>query len=65
MVLHPLAQVGIGMFVTVRISCSQLMMDILGYGKRSQYQQKKNQAHRKPAFARRQWEKESHRSAHE
>lgn len=29
MVLHPLAQIGIGMFVTIRIGSSQFMMDIL------------------------------------
>ena len=48
MVLHPLAEIGIGVFVSVRISGSQLMMDILGYRKRSQDQQKKNKADRQP-----------------
>jgi len=29
MVLHPLTEVGIGMFVTIRIGGSQFMVDIL------------------------------------
>ncbi len=49
MVLHPLAEVGIGVFVSVRISRSQLMMDVLGYCKRSQCQKKQDEAYRKPA----------------
>ena len=65
MVLHPLAQVGIGVFVAVRIRCSQFMMDVLGNGKWSQCQQKKNQAYRKPASAPGPWGRESHRGAHE
>jgi len=32
--LHPLAEVGIGMFVTIVISGCQLVMDILRHGKR-------------------------------
>ena len=34
MVLHPLAEVGIGMFVPIVVSRRQLMMDILRHGKR-------------------------------
>jgi len=49
MVLHPLAEVGVGVFVSVRISGSQLMMDVLSYCKRSQCQQKQDEAYRKPA----------------
>ena len=49
MVLHPLAEVGIGVFVSVRISRSQLMMDVLGYCKGSQCQKKQDEAYRKPA----------------
>jgi hypothetical protein len=40
MVLHPLAEVGIGVFVSVRISGRQLMMDVLGDCKRGQCQKK-------------------------
>jgi len=49
MVLHPLAEIGIGVFVSVRISGSQLMMDVLGYCKRGQYQKKQDEAYRKSA----------------
>ena len=34
MVLHPLAEVGVGMFVTVRIGSSQFMMDVLRHRER-------------------------------
>jgi hypothetical protein len=40
MVLHPLAEVGIGVFVSVRISGRQLMMHVLGDCKRGQCQKK-------------------------
>ena len=49
MVLHPLAKVGIGMFVSVCVSGSQFMMDILGDSKWSQRQKKGDQSERKPA----------------
>ena len=49
MVLHPLAEIGIGVFVSVRISGSQLMMDVLGYCKRGQYQKKQDETYRKSA----------------
>jgi hypothetical protein len=49
MVLHPLAEVGIGVFVSVRISGSQFMMDVLGDRKWRQCQKENNQAYRKPA----------------
>jgi hypothetical protein len=48
MVLNPLTEIGIGVLMAVGISGSQLMMDILGYRKRSQDQQKKNKADRQP-----------------
>jgi hypothetical protein len=35
MVLYPLTEVGIGMLVAVRISGSELVMDVLGDRKRS------------------------------
>ena len=47
MMLHPLTEIGIGMFVPVRISCSQLMMDVLGYSKRRQRQYKQDEAEQK------------------
>ncbi len=49
MVLHPLAQVGVRVFMPVRISGSKLMMDVLGDGKGSQCQEQDNQAERQPA----------------
>jgi len=39
MVLHPLAEVGIGMLVAVVIGCRQLMVHILRNGKRRQPEQ--------------------------
>lgn len=38
MVLDPLTDVGVGMFMAVRVSCSQLVMDILGHGEWRQAQ---------------------------
>jgi hypothetical protein len=49
MVLHPLAEIGIGVFVSIRVSGSKLMMDILGDRKRSQGQEQSDQADRKAA----------------
>ena len=49
MVLNPLAEVGIGVLVSVRISGRQLMMDVLGDCKRGQCQKKQDEAHRKAA----------------
>ena len=48
-VLHPLAKVGIGVLVSIRVSSSELMMDVLGDRKRSQCQEQSNQADREPA----------------
>jgi hypothetical protein len=38
MVLNPLADVGVRMFVTIRIGRGEFMMNILGYGEWSQSQ---------------------------
>jgi hypothetical protein len=38
MVLNPLADVGIRMFVAIRVGCGQLVVDILGHGEWSQPQ---------------------------
>ena len=46
MVLHPLAQICIGVFVSIRIGGSQLMMDILGDSKRGEGEQNEDQAER-------------------
>jgi hypothetical protein len=43
MVLHPLAEIGIGMFVAVRIGSSQFMMDILRNRKRGNCEQQQDQ----------------------
>lgn len=42
--LHPLAEVGVGMFVPIMVSCRQLVMDILRDGKGGNGEQKKDQA---------------------
>lgn len=47
-VLHPLTQIGVGVFVSVGISRSELMMHVLGYGKRSQCQEESDEAEGKP-----------------
>jgi hypothetical protein len=49
MVLDPLAEVGIGMLVPIVVSRRQLMMDILGYGKRRKGQQQQDKAERHSA----------------
>jgi hypothetical protein len=38
MVLNPLTDIGVRMFVTIGISCGQLMVNVLGHGERSQPQ---------------------------
>jgi hypothetical protein len=48
MVLQPLAEVSIGVFVSIRIGGSELMMDILGDRKGSQRQKKRDQADGQP-----------------
>ena len=45
MVLNPLADVGVRMFVTIRIDCGELMVDILSYRKGSQYQDDTDHSH--------------------
>ncbi|HKE62815.1 MAG TPA: hypothetical protein VKB33_10105 [Nitrospira sp.] len=49
MMLDPLAEVHIGVFVPIRVRSSQFVMDVLSHRKRGQYQQEENQAQRKPA----------------
>jgi len=44
--LHPLAEVGIGMFVPIMVSRRQLVMDILCDGEGGNGEQKKDQADR-------------------
>jgi hypothetical protein len=44
--LHPLKEVGVRVFVPVRISRSEFMVDILSDGERSEGEQNKNQAQR-------------------
>jgi hypothetical protein len=41
-VLHPLAEVGIGMFVPIMVSRRQLVMDILRHGKRRNSEQQED-----------------------
>jgi ribosomal 50S subunit-recycling heat shock protein len=48
-VLHPLAEVGIGMFVPIMVSRRQLVMDILRHGKRRNSEQEEDQADRQSA----------------
>lgn len=48
-VLYPLAEVGIGMFVPIVISRRQLVMDILRHGKWRNSQQEESQADRQAA----------------
>ena len=50
MVLDPLTEIGIGVFMPVCIGGSQFMVDILSHRKRSQRQQEDNQAERKPVL---------------
>ena len=50
MVLDPLAEVGIGVFMSIRIGGSQFVVDILSHRKRGQRQEDENQAQRKPAL---------------
>jgi hypothetical protein len=46
MMLHPLAEVGIGMFVPIMVGRCQLVMDILCDGEGGNGEQKKDQADR-------------------
>jgi hypothetical protein len=46
MVLDPLTEVGIGMLVAIMVSRSQLVVDILRHGKRSNGQQEQDKADR-------------------
>ena len=62
MLLHPLTQVGIGMFVSVRVGSSQLMMNVLSYRKRGQDQEQKDQTDPKPISEPLHWEGDTHRT---
>ena len=46
MVLHPLAEICIGVFVSIRISGRKLVVDVLSNGERGQRQQKGDQPER-------------------
>lgn len=48
MVLNPLTNVGVRMFVAIRISRGQFMMNVLGHGKRRQAHHHANHPHRDP-----------------
>ena len=61
MVLDPLAEVGIRVLVPVRISGSELMVDILGDRKRRERQKQCNQAERQPSREPAGWERGAHR----
>ena len=50
MVLYPLTEVGIGMFVPIVVSRRQLVMDILRHGERSNGEQQEDQADRDGAL---------------
>ena len=64
MVLDPLAEVGIGVFVPIRIGGSQFVVDILSHRKRSKREEDENQAQRKPALHPLQWKTITHRTSH-
>ena len=49
MVLDPLAEVGIGMFVTIVVSRRQLVMNVLRHGKRRNGEQQQDKAERHSA----------------
>jgi hypothetical protein len=42
--LHPLAEVGIGMLVPIMVGRRQLVMNVLGHGERSNGQQEQDEA---------------------
>ena len=48
--LHPLAEVGVGVLVPIVVSCRQLVMDILRHGERSNGEQQEDQADRDGAL---------------
>jgi len=64
MVLNPLAEVGIRVFVPIRIGGSQFVVDILSHRKRSEREEDENQAQRKPALHPLQWKTIIHRTSH-
>ena len=48
MVLDPLTDVGVRMFVTIRIGSGEFVVDVLSYGKRRQTQHETDHSHRHP-----------------
>lgn len=48
MMLDPLTDIGVGVFVTVRVSRGQRVVDILGHGERRQPQHDADHAHPHP-----------------
>ena len=47
--LHPLAEVGVGVLVPIVVSCRQLVMDVLRHGEGGNGEQEKDQASRQSA----------------
>jgi hypothetical protein len=62
MVLHPLAEVCIGVFVSIRISGSELMVDVLSNGERGQHQKQGHQPKREAASE--EWKRDAHGLGH-
>ena len=58
--MHPLAEVGIGVLVAIRIGGSKLVMDVLGDRKRGQRQKQRNQAECEAAREPIRWERGAH-----
>ena len=49
MVLNPLAQIGIGVLVSIVVGSRQLVMDVLRHGKRRKSEQQQDKAERRSA----------------
>ena len=49
MMLYPLAEIGIGVFMPIVVGCRQLVMDVLRHGKRRKSEQQQNKAERHSA----------------
>ena len=49
MVLNPLAQIGIGVLVSIVVGSRQLVMDVLRHGKRRESEQQQDKAERHSA----------------
>jgi hypothetical protein len=59
-VLDPLAEISVRVFVPVRIGSGQLMMDVLGNGKRRQRQQDSDQGEGESPPQAMQWSRITH-----